>query len=100
MCDVCKGINSHNCPECGDQLDKVHCPKCRGLGYKTCYAVSIRTGEELEVTAETYLSLPENEAVARSMGKKYYRSDADSCEFCDGAGEMWQDQQGRYHKVV
>lgn len=99
MCSVCNGVNSHNCPNCGDSLDKVYCPKCRGLGYKRCFAVSLRTGKEIEVTAETYIALPASEQVAKAQGKKYYRSDAEECEFCDGAGDVWQDQHGRYYKV-
>lgn len=100
MCDVCLGINSHLCPVCGDQLDKVCCPECRGLGLKKCFAISIKTGKELEVTAETYMGLPENEDVARVMGRHYYRSDAEDCSFCGGVGEVWQDQRGDYHKVI
>ena len=100
MCDVCLGINSHLCPVCGDQLDKVHCPECRGLGLKKCFAISIRTGKELEVTAETYMALPESEDIARIDGKKYYQSDAEECSFCGGTGEVWQDQRGDYHKVI
>lgn len=93
------GINSHLCPACGDSLDKVYCPECRGLGYKKCYAMSLRTGKEIEVTAETYLSLPASEAEARAQNKRYYRSDAEECDFCGGAGEVWQDQRGDYHKI-
>lgn len=100
MCEVCLGINSHLCPECGDQLDKVYCPECRGTGLKRCFAVSVRTGKEIEVMPETYLSLPEDEDIARMMGKRYYQSEADECRFCDGKGEVWQDQRGEYHKVI
>jgi hypothetical protein len=34
------------------------------------------------------------------MGKKYYQSEADECEFCGGTGEVWQDQRGDYRKVI
>jgi hypothetical protein len=100
MCDVCLGINSHLCPVCGDQLDKVYCPECRGLGYRKCYAVSVKTGKDIEVTAETYMCLPADEYSARAAGRNYYRSDAEECEFCGGTGEVWLDQRGDYHKVI
>lgn len=100
MCDVCLGINSHLCPECGDQMDKIYCPECRGLGYRKCYAVSVMTGKEIEITAETYMCLPADEYSARAAGRNYYRKDAEECEFCGGTGEVWQDQRGDYHKVI
>ena len=99
MCEICLGINSHLCPECGEQLDKVYCPECRGTGYRKCFAVSTRTSKEIEVMPETFMALPESEDVARMTGKKYYRSYGEECGFCGGIGEIWQDQRGDFHKI-
>lgn len=99
MCEICKGINPHLCPVCGESMDKITCPSCRGLGYKKCWAVSVNTGKELEVTAETFLSLPRSENEAISLGKKYYQLDADDCALCGGTGDVWQDAWGNYHRV-
>ena len=99
-CDVCRGTNSRNCPVCGEQPEMIFCPECRGLGLKKCYAMSMRTGTEIEVTAETYMGIPETEDEARMNGRKYYRSDAEECEFCGGTGEVWLDKHGNYHKAI
>jgi predicted RecA/RadA family phage recombinase len=99
MCEICKGINPHLCPVCGESMDKISCPSCRGLGYKKCWAISVNTGKELEVTAETFLSLPRSENEAISLGKKYYQLDADDCALCGGTGDVWQDARGNYHRV-
>lgn len=99
-CDVCRGTNSSRCPVCGEQQDIVYCPECRGLGLKKCFAVSIRSGKVMEVTAETYMGLPETEDEARVAGKKYYRHYADECGFCGGTGEVWQDSHGNYHRMI
>ena len=100
MCEICMGINSHLCPVCGEQLDKVYCPECRGTGYTKCFAISVRSGKEIEVMPETYMALPEDEDAARTIGKMYYQSYAEECRFCGGTGEVWQDQRGDYHKVL
>lgn len=99
-CDVCRGTNSSSCPVCGDQPELVACPHCRGLGLVNCYAVSLRTGEEIEVTAETYLGIPETEEEARASGRHYHRADAEDCDFCGGTGDAWQDRYGNYHSVI
>ena len=99
-CDVCRGTNSSRCPVCGSEPEIVSCPKCRGLGLVNCYAVSLRTGEEVEVTAETYQGIPATEEEARVSGKHYYRSFAEDCEFCGGSGEMLLDDDGNYHMAI
>ena len=99
MCDICKGINPHLCTVCGESMDKVTCPKCRGLGYRKCWALAVKTGKEIEVTAETFLSLPGSEREAIALGRKYYQSDAVDCELCEGLGDVWQDSHGNYHKI-
>lgn len=99
MCEVCKGINSHNCPICGDQWEMCKCPKCEGSGCKRYWAMSLRSGEEVEVTMETYMTLPETEMEARSKNQHYYKYDTEECDFCGGAGDVWMDGRGEYHKV-
>ena len=71
-CDVCRGTNSSSCPVCGDQPDLVACPHCQGLGLVKCYALSLRTGEEID----------------------------EDCDFCGGTGEALRDRYGNYHSVI
>lgn len=99
-CDVCRGTNSSRCPVCGDEPDIVTCPKCRGLGLVNCYARSLRSGEEIEVTAETYLGIPATEEEARASGRHYYRSFAEDCEFCGGSGEVLLNSDGCYERAI
>ena len=80
-------------------MDKVTCPKCRGLGYRKCWALAVKTGKEIEVAAETFLSLPGSEREAIALGKKYYQCDAIDCELCGGKGDVWQDSHGNYHEI-
>jgi hypothetical protein len=48
----------------------------------------MKTGEEIEVTAETFLCLPETEEEARRAGRYYYRTYSEDCRRCDGTGEI------------
>ena len=77
-----------NISERNDPLDKVSCPACRGMGLKNCIAISIRTGKKIDVTAETYTCLPENESIAKIKGRYYYKSNAEECSLCGGSGEV------------
>ena len=99
MCEICMGINSHLCPVCGDQLDKVYCPECGGTGSKRFWAMPLRTGKEIEVTMETYMTLPEDKIEALRRNEHYYQYDSEECDFCGGRGEVWQDARGEYHKI-
>lgn len=87
-CDVCRGTNSSRCPVCGGHSEPGPCPECRGIGLVNCYALSMKTGEEIEVTAETFLCLPETEEEARRAGRYYYRAYSEGCRRCDGTGEI------------
>ena len=87
-CSVCMGTNSSHCPVCGENWEKTTCMKCRGYGLMNCYALDIRTGEELDVTPETFVALPETEEQARHMGKWYIQGDAEECSKCNGSGEV------------
>lgn len=99
-CSVCMGTNSRSCPVCGEQWEKAVCMKCRGYGLMNCYAVDIRTGKELDVTSETYTMIPDTEAEARSRGKWYIKGDAEECDKCGGAGEVWRSEDGRISRAV
>ena len=99
-CSVCMGINSHSCPVCGEQWERVTCMKCRGTGLMNCYAVDIRTGKEVDVTPETFIALPDTEAEARSRGKWYIKGDAEDCSKCGGSGEVYKTADGMYSKAI
>ncbi len=98
-CSVCMGINSHLCPVCGKDWEVVACMKCRGWGVRKCTAISIKSGAELEVTTETYLSIPATEDEARAARQWYYRGEADKCDCCGGTGEMYKDSDGMLHPL-
>lgn len=98
-CSVCMGINSHLCPVCGKDREVVECMKCRGWGVRNCTAISLRTGKEIEVTAETYISIPATEDEARATRRWYYQGEADRCECCGGLGEMYKDSDGRLYPL-
>ena len=91
-CDVCRGTNSSECPVCGrERWERVTCPKCEGIGLERCWAMSMRTGDEIEVSVGTYLALAEDMLEAKAKGEHYYRCDADECELCGGRGEVMTD---------
>lgn len=52
-CEICKGINSHLCPVCGDQSDAVKCDNCGGEGW-LYYAYNIENGEIFRVSCDEY----------------------------------------------
>ena len=99
MCDVCRGTNSSRCPVCGEQDELVICPECGGTGYGLCWAIDLRTGNEVEVTAETYVILPDDIQEAQRKGNHYSKSYADDCELCMGRGEVWEDSDGNYRAI-
>jgi hypothetical protein len=94
------GTNSQSCPVCGEQWERVICMKCRGLGLMNCFAIDIRTGEDVDVTPETFIALPETEDKARKKGGWYIQGDAEECSKCGGAGEVLRTPDGRHSKVV
>lgn len=98
-CDVCRGTNSSVCPVCGDHWETVTCPKCDGLGLGRCWAMDMRGNAEIEVTAGTYLALPEDMLEAKAAGKHYYRLDAEECELCNGHGEVREDRYGNVRAI-
>lgn len=85
MCNTCMGINSDKCPSCGRSPREVECPKCHGRGY-IYWAEHVYTGQETEVTAETYAALPVCAAQAIASGKNYFRTGKDECWTCRGRG--------------
>ena len=99
-CSVCMGTNSSSCPVCGERWEKVTCMKCRGLGTINSYAINLRTGEDMDVTAETFLALPLTEEDARRLGQWYCQGDAEECDKCDGAGEVYRTDDGMYFKAI
>ena len=99
-CSVCMGINTHSCPVCGEQWERVTCMKCRGTGLMNCYAIDLRTGKEVDVTPETFIALPDTEAEARSRNQWYIKGDAEDCSKCDGTGEVYQAADGMYSKAI
>ena len=99
-CSVCMGINSHSCPVCGEQWERVTCMKCRGYGMMNCYAIDLRTGNEVDVTPETFVALPDAEDEARARGKWYIKGDAEDCSKCGGAGQVLSTEDGRIRKAI
>lgn len=99
-CSVCMGTNSQSCPVCGERWERVTCMKCRGLGIINCYAIDLRTDQDVDVTAETFLALPIDEQAARKAGQWYYQGDAEECDKCDGAGEIYRTAGGEFFKAI
>ena len=91
MCDVCMGINSRNCPVCGREPEMTECPECGGTGGQH-WAVSVETGEEMEVTPTTWSVLPETPEVARARRFRWYRGYFEKCRVCGGEGVLEQDE--------
>lgn len=82
-CDVCMGINSHNCPVCGKN-DWITCPTCKGYGIVNCTAYDIHRDKVISVTAATYYALPDNEVQALADDKNFCKDDAEVCPECGG----------------
>lgn len=65
----------------------VKCEACDGKGHHWL-ACDIVTGKETECTEEAWLCLPETEKEAESKSQRYMRGEKETCEVCDGAGEV------------
>lgn len=85
MCDICKGINSHLCPVCGDQSESDTCPECGG----ECWiyeAYNIESGESFRVSAAEYDELLDDEDAALAAHRNLCKGDINRCPTCEGDG--------------
>ena len=95
-CDVCMGVNPDNCPHCGNPPKKIECPKCKGYALVNCKAYNIFEDEIVDVHTETYLAIPDTEDLARYLGQKFCKHEADECPVCGGCGMVF-DVNGEYY---
>ena len=92
-CDLCMGINSDKCPNCGREPICVPCPDCNGSGVVAYWAMHRKTGEETQVTAEAWECIPATAAEAYAKNENYYRLEAEKCETCNGTGEIYVEDE-------
>jgi len=71
------------------------CPDCGGKG-RHWYACRIETYRETECTEEAWLALPSCEAEAVFTHDLCIRGGVDTCETCDGEGEVEQQEDHRF----
>lgn len=76
----------------------IKCEACDGKGYHW-HAYDIKNDSEVECTREAWLCLPETEEEAMALGQRYIQGDVESCEACEGRGEIdedvyWADYEG------
>lgn len=84
MCDICHGINSHLCPNCGSKYEET-CPDCNG----ECWlyeAFDIISRNSFHISAEEYDELPDDEDLARKQNRRLCKGDIERCPTCDGRG--------------
>lgn len=91
-CDVCMGINSDKCPNCGTEPRQIDCPECGGSGVAAYWAENWETGRETTVTFEAWSCIPKTEQEARDKGQKWYRKEIEKCEGCNGTGKVWEEE--------
>lgn len=65
----------------------VKCEACDGKGYHW-YAYDFANDDETECTEEEWLSLPESLEEVADGQKLCIRGSKDTCEVCDGEGEV------------
>ena len=65
----------------------VKCEACNGKGYHW-YAYNFEKNEDTECTEETWWCLPETEEEAEAKRQHYIRGEIETCDVCDGVGEV------------
>lgn len=65
----------------------VKCEACNGKGCHW-YAYNFEKNEDKECTEETWWCLPETEEEAEAKQQHYIRGEIETCDVCDGAGEV------------
>ena len=70
-----------------EEPNRVKCEACDGKG-KHWYAYDIEADRETECTETTWNILPGTEELAVSARSRYMRGGVETCEVCDGAGEV------------
>lgn len=86
-CSECRGYGVSYCPICSPEPTMIVCPTCGGKG-TFHYAYDIENDKDVECTGATYECLPENEDIARSRNQHYCKGYFETCEVCDGTGEI------------
>ncbi|MCM1503370.1 MAG: hypothetical protein NC115_12020 [Bacteroidales bacterium] len=85
-------MNSDKCPECGPSYMQMECPNCNGTGH-LYWAYDIIKEDDVPVTMETWLCLPESEEDCRRKGQRYIKSDRAVCQMCEGEGYIYEEEQ-------
>ena len=65
----------------------VECAACGGKGYHW-YAYDIEADYETECSEEVWNMLPETEEEAEAKGEHIIKGEKETCEVCDGEGEV------------
>ena len=65
----------------------VKCAACNGIGMHW-YAYDFEAHRETECTETTWNCLPVTEEEARATGGHVIRGEVETCEVCDGEGEI------------
>ena len=67
-----------------------HYVKCEACNGKGCHwhAYNFETNEETECTEETWCVLPKTEEEAKAKRQHYIQGEKETCEVCDGVGEV------------
>lgn len=98
MCELCHGINSHLCPNCGTR-NEVECPDCHG----ECWlyeAFNIESRTTFRVSAEEYDGLPDNEEDAAKQCRRLCKGDIQRCPTCDGSGFVDDDPADHFDELA
>lgn len=93
MCDICHG--RPGCPVCSPEPRMIECAACQGKGY-IWYRYDLEEDKETEVSEEEYNSLPFCMGEAIEKGLRYCQGERETCEVCDGAGEIEDDYSYDY----
>lgn len=67
--------------------EMVECPACGGTGCHW-HAYDFADNRETECTEQTYNLLPEDEDEAVARGQHYCKGLKETCEACNGTGEV------------
>lgn len=81
------GADTPDAPWNEKEPHMVKCEACDGNGYHY-YAYDFEKDEEIECTEQAWCCLPETEEHARSLNQHYIQGEKETCEVCDGVGEV------------
>jgi|LSQX01.2.fsa_nt_gb hypothetical protein len=99
MCELCHGINSHDCPICGDHHREIECPECGG----ECWvyeAFDVISRRSIRVSAEEYEKLLDTELEALQQSRNLCKGDMHRCPRCDGYGYVIPDPDDYFDELA